>query len=131
RAVARECLNRRIPTIELLEKEVLAIIEERRFWRGAGLSHIIRQCEASGSHFAPTKSGRNFRPSKCRQRACNDRKYNRRPIYEPSTPMTMCEPLCCGGLCPVASCGLTHAMYFRDVRHNCRPRPQHGRFQGP
>jgi transposase len=29
-AVARECLNRRIPAIELPEKEVLAIIKERR-----------------------------------------------------------------------------------------------------
>ena len=28
-AVARQCLNRRIPTIELLEKEVLAIVKER------------------------------------------------------------------------------------------------------
>ena len=28
-ALARQCLNRRIPTIELLEKEVLAIIDER------------------------------------------------------------------------------------------------------
>ena len=29
-AVARQCLNRRIPTIEQLEKEVLAIIKERK-----------------------------------------------------------------------------------------------------
>ena len=28
-ALARQCLNRRIPTIEQLEKEVLAIIKER------------------------------------------------------------------------------------------------------
>jgi hypothetical protein len=28
-AIARQCLKRRIPTIELLEKETLAIIKER------------------------------------------------------------------------------------------------------
>jgi hypothetical protein len=28
-AVSRQCLNRRIPTIEQLEKEVLAIVKER------------------------------------------------------------------------------------------------------
>ena len=29
-ALARQCLNRRIPTLEQLEREILALVEERR-----------------------------------------------------------------------------------------------------